>query len=84
MHRHFNLFTAGCVFFLTEAHFVSTFNLHAQSYAEQELYSMQKPFSAAEGFYHFRKNMSEKFAVLPLAVKYPLEMKQELNEQKPK
>lgn len=44
---------------------------------------MQKPFSAAEGFFHFRKNMSEKFAVLPLAVKCPLEMKQELNEQDP-
>lgn len=39
---------------------MSTFNLHAQAYAEQELYSMQKPFSAAEGFFHFRKNKSEK------------------------
>lgn len=84
MQGHFNLFTAGCVFFLTEAHFVSALNLHAQSYAEQELCSMQKPFSAAEVFFHFRKNMSEKFAVLPLAVKCPLEMKQELREQKPK
>lgn len=63
---------------------MSTFNLHAQSYAEQELYSMQKPFSVTEGFFHFSKNISEKFAVLPLAVKCPLEMKQELNEQNPK
>lgn len=63
---------------------MSAFNMRAQSYAEQELYSMQKPLSAVEGFFHFRKNMSEKFAVLPLAVSCPLEIKQELNVQNPK
>lgn len=47
---------------------MSALNLYAQPYAEQELCSMQKPLSAAKGFFHFRKKMSEKFAVLPLAV----------------